>query len=332
MLVIQLCKTLPEPLNYTLFCDNFFTSTKLFKALRSLGIAACGTAKKGSGFPVKLLALRDVAIKSKHWGLRASTTVDEVLCLGWVDNNTVQLMTTRHHPRELDDSYYLHPLKRHGIPEDSVQPIIPIPYYPLMYAHIILLPDQTPSWPLGLPIPAPVREYNLHMGGSHGNAQQRAVYSYQRRSDRYWWPLFIFLLDAAALNAYKLYLIDDFRTEGKKLTRTDFTHHLALSLMKNPAGQTRRHESKIRIQTNSEPLVSTPEHHYIHLEKKRKCEPCNVNKTRPSKRKGEPLAERDANGRKRKQRGSQTRWACGGCHPIRPCCKNQACWAAIHLN
>ena len=301
LLVIQLCKTLPEPLNYTLFCDNFITSTKLFKALRSLGIAACGTAKKGSGFPAKLLALRDMAIKSKHWGLRASTTVDEVLCLGWVDNNTVQLMTTRHHPRELDDSYYLHPLKRHGIPEDSVQPIIPIPYYPSMYAHIILLPDQTPSWPLGLPIPAPVREYNLHMGGSDGNAQQGAVYSYQRRSDRYWWPLFIFLLDAAALNAYKLYLIDDFRTEGKKITRTDFAHHLALSLMKNPAGQTRRHESKIRIQTNSEPLVSTPEHHYIHLEKKRKCEPCNVNKTRPSKRKGEPLAERDANGRKRKQ-------------------------------
>ena len=93
LLVIQLCKKLPEPLNYTLFCDNFFTSTKLFKALRSLGIAACGTAKKGSGFPAKLLALRDVAIKSKHWGLRASTTVDEVLCLGWVDNNTVQLMT-----------------------------------------------------------------------------------------------------------------------------------------------------------------------------------------------------------------------------------------------
>ena len=94
-----------------------------------------------------------MAIKSKHWGLRASTILDEVLSLGWVDNNTVQLMTTRHHPRELDDSYYSHPLKRHGIPEDSVQPIIPISYYPSMYAHIILLPNQTPSWPLGLSIP-----------------------------------------------------------------------------------------------------------------------------------------------------------------------------------
>ena len=51
LVVIQLCQTLPEPLNYVLFCDNFFTSTKPFKALRSIGIAACGTAKKGSGSP-----------------------------------------------------------------------------------------------------------------------------------------------------------------------------------------------------------------------------------------------------------------------------------------
>ena len=186
LLVILLCKTLPEPLNYTLFCDNFFTSTKLFKAFRSLGIAACDTAKKGSGFPAELLAKRDVAVKAKHWGLQASTIVDvEVLCWGWVDNNTVQIMTTRNHPRELDSSYNLNPLKRHGIPEDSAQQIIP--YYQSIYAHTTLMLDQSFSWPLGPPIPAPIRDYNLHMGCSDGNAQQRAVYLYENRSDRYWW-------------------------------------------------------------------------------------------------------------------------------------------------
>ena len=61
--------------------------------------------------------------------------------MGWVDNNTVQIMTTRHHPRELDSSYYLNPLKRRGIPEDSAQQIIP--YYPSIYAHTILMLDQS---------------------------------------------------------------------------------------------------------------------------------------------------------------------------------------------
>ena len=69
LLVIQLCKELLSSLNYHLFCDNFFTSTKLFKALRSIGIAASGTAEKGSGFPGELLAIRDVTSKGKDWGL-----------------------------------------------------------------------------------------------------------------------------------------------------------------------------------------------------------------------------------------------------------------------
>ena len=38
LLVIQLCKELSSSLNYHLFCDNFFTITKLFNALRSIGI------------------------------------------------------------------------------------------------------------------------------------------------------------------------------------------------------------------------------------------------------------------------------------------------------
>lgn len=52
--------------------------------------------------------------------------------------------------------------------------------------------------------PAPIVEYNIHMGESDENAQQRAYYSPHRSDRRYWWPLFIFLLEAAVLNAFKL--------------------------------------------------------------------------------------------------------------------------------
>jgi hypothetical protein len=40
-------KTLPyRAYQYTLFCDNLFGDPKLFSLLRSLGIGACGTARR----------------------------------------------------------------------------------------------------------------------------------------------------------------------------------------------------------------------------------------------------------------------------------------------
>ena len=169
LLIIQLCKTLPAK-SYTLFVDNFFSSIKLFKALRTLGIAACGTAKKGSGFPKELLAIRDVATKTRDWGRQASMIIDdEVLCMSWIDNNAVQYMTTSHSLEDLTKIHYLHERKRAGIPKDSAQPIIH--YNPSIIAHSAPIPGQQIPRPMGLPVPQPIRDYNLHMGGSDGNAQ-----------------------------------------------------------------------------------------------------------------------------------------------------------------
>ena len=330
LVVIQLCKEPPSFLDYHLFCDNFFTSTKLFKALRSIGIAASGTAKKGSGFPEELLVIRDVTSKGNDWGLQAHMVIDdEVLCMGWVDNNGVQYMTTGHSPQDLNEIHYINPYKRHGIPETSLQPIVP--YFPSTLAHFSPSPNQAVQWPLGLPIPAPIREYNLYMGGSDGNAQQRAVYSYDRRTDRYWWPLFIFILDAVGLNAFKLYSMNSFHLEEKKLTRSKFLRQIALELVSNQAG-IRPVPPKVSINTAIDALVAPPVYHYVRLERKQRCMHCKVNKTRPSKRKGQPLAERDVNGRIKRRRGAQTIWACGGCHPIRPCCRKANFWEAIHMN
>ena len=50
LVVIQLCKDLPPANKFVLFVDNFFTNTRLFKALKTMIIGTCGTAKAGSGF------------------------------------------------------------------------------------------------------------------------------------------------------------------------------------------------------------------------------------------------------------------------------------------
>ena len=51
--VLQLMKTLPyNTYQFTLFCDNLFGDPKLFSLLRSLGIGACGTARRHITKPV----------------------------------------------------------------------------------------------------------------------------------------------------------------------------------------------------------------------------------------------------------------------------------------
>ena len=65
MVVVQLLKSLPTHLKFKVFMDNFFTNSRLFKALKTLNIGACGTAKVNSGYPLELVQIRAAATKQK---------------------------------------------------------------------------------------------------------------------------------------------------------------------------------------------------------------------------------------------------------------------------
>ena len=320
-MIIQLCKQLSFSSDeYILYTDNFFTSTKLFKALRTLGIEACDTAKSGSEYPPSLLAVRDAITKKNNWGLKTHTVIDEVLCMAWVDFNTVQLMTTAYDISDIKTPYFLPFRRRHGIPEESVE-FIPPPYLPSIAAHSRLISSEK-----GLPIPYPIRRYNQHMKNSDGNAQQRACYSFNKRSPRYWWPLFIFLHDAACLNAYIIYkTYNNEAKDFKHLSREAFIRNIAGELINQEAGNQRKLVSKNKdISSMNEEQF---EHRWMHLKKKRYCDACKVE----TKRKREPLAEVDGNEKKRRKRGAQTRWGCAVwiCQK-KAACKTSKCWNYIH--
>jgi hypothetical protein len=157
-MVVQIVKSLPRPYEYVVYLNNFFSSIDLFMALKALGVGAVGTAKQGSGFDENLLKLKAVATKEKNWGTTAVTTVNNhVLCMAWQDNNTVLLMTTAHWSEEAQKIVPRDPRFRHHIPEDFVQ-----------------LDSENNQI---LPFSRAVVDYNLHMGGVDGNAQQREHYS-----------------------------------------------------------------------------------------------------------------------------------------------------------
>ncbi len=101
--ILQLCKDLLKSYDYVVFMNNFFSSVKLFKALKREEINACDTAKLSSEYSNQLLHLRLIFIKAKNWDLRAHMIVkDEILCLAWQNNNVLQYMIISHDLFDLD--------------------------------------------------------------------------------------------------------------------------------------------------------------------------------------------------------------------------------------
>jgi hypothetical protein len=67
-MITQLDKSLSLDLEFVLFCDNFFINARLFKALKTMNLEACDTAKLKSDYFNELVAIRIAAIKQKNLG------------------------------------------------------------------------------------------------------------------------------------------------------------------------------------------------------------------------------------------------------------------------
>ena len=145
---------------------------------------ACGTTRPRNGIPSQLIELKD-HIKTIPWGTLYTAEAEGVLCLAWQDNNIVLLLSTIHSP----ETYT--PTKRKRPAATSTN------------AAIARAPfgDQIIK---ELEIPTAINDYNHYMGGVDIANQYRASYEIHRKSERNWFPLFYFFLDAAIVNAFRI--------------------------------------------------------------------------------------------------------------------------------
>jgi hypothetical protein len=165
--------------------DNYFSTVSLFKALQDIQCGACGTTRKQGGIPSQLIELKD-NIKAIPWGSLYATEAQGVLCVAWQDNNIVLLLSTIHSP------YLYVPTERKRPGAISTN------------AAIARAPFGT-NIKKELKIPVAINDYNHYMGSVDIANQYRASYETHRKTNRTWFPLFFFFLDAAIVNAYRIH-------------------------------------------------------------------------------------------------------------------------------
>ncbi|XP_064404486.1 piggyBac transposable element-derived protein 1-like [Halichondria panicea] len=180
-----------EKKNHHIFCDNFFTSVKLFEDLEKDGIHGCGTVRRDrKGLPLELCmyvcgrtcVLVYVCVCVGVWANHMYSIFDRGECKimqkgplvgsAWRDNRVVTALSTTSQPIATD-TVLRRQKDRSRIPVTCPESII---------KSIII--------------------YNKHIGGGD---QLRGYYSCRIKSRKFYKYVYYFLFDVAITNSYILH-------------------------------------------------------------------------------------------------------------------------------
>jgi hypothetical protein len=266
--------------------DNYFSTVGLFKILRDIQCGACGTTRRQGGIPSQLVELRD-HIKSILWGRLYSSEAQGVLCLAWQDSNVVLLLSTIHSP-------YLYTRTKRKRPAATST-----------NAAIACAPFGT-DFEKELDIPTAINDYNYHMGGVDIANQYRASYEIHRKTNRSWFPLFYYFLDASIINAWRIQCIYKQQHQQPVNSQLAFRQKLYRELFAFAAQAARPRPPPNCQQGQGQG------HQRYKLDKQQACVWCQYTREKGT----------------RGQRATRTRSGCGECGVA--LCKTAQCWDGYH--
>jgi len=180
--------------NFIVFLDNLFLNVDVAHCLQAIGVGCMGTTRKNAtGLPTELLLLKDQR-RSLVWNSTIARTQGHCLCFLWQDNNAVLGITTAFSLHQEEDRTRKD--RRRPKPTSTNAAVV----LPVFGDHSIKTLD----------IPTAIDAYNHHMnGGDHAN-QLRATFSCHRpQEDKWWRPVWYWLLDVCATNAYLLWKLSE---------------------------------------------------------------------------------------------------------------------------
>ena len=183
--------------HYHIFCDNFFTSIRLFDELHQKGIYATGTLRADRrGFPEELRETVKKGFRERGESESCHCTVNNSLTVSvWQDTRPVTVCSTYCQTVPLDEVQRKMKNGEHNT----------------------------------YPCPHSVTTYNRYMGGVDRNDQMREYYNVRLKSRKYYKYLFWMLFDVTITNTLIMsranpVILSDTRTS--KAFRTTLAHQL----------------------------------------------------------------------------------------------------------
>ena len=240
----KVVKQLVQPLNgkgHHVYYDNFFSSVSLARDMLEKGNYTVATTRTTrQDWPA---SLKDVKALQKQMprGDCRSQVVDNgtIQCLLWKDKKGIPLINTVATPNDQTTV-----LRRNK--------------------------DGTHS---EVSCPLSVKFYNAYMGGVDLFDARRKTYSTSRKSKKWWYRLFYFILDTAVVNSYIIYK-ETPRT--KELTLKEYVLSVANTLMSQQSSRKRQ-----RLLHHGPPAARFCERHFPSMqEKSLTCQVCHKVRTK----------------------------------------------------
>jgi len=307
--VYQLALTLPtlqDGQTYTIYLDNLFTSTPLFRELKIVGIGACGTTRVNNSvdFPAVLQIMKEKYGHQLPWGTLVAVPVDGVLCLGWIDNNTVLSLSTVHTVNQVTD--VIKRWRKRPAATSSNATIARIPFDGHVRAE--------------LEVPRYINDYNYNIGGVDIADQHRQAFKTQRKAIKNWYPSWYWMLDHACINAFKIGV----HAPGKHWTKRQHKDFRQLLYQELFAFAWKAEVNRQTTMLGTKRLDPTIYHSYIKLyEKRRACAWYSFQKTLSTSRSRTPSP---------RKRADQTSFGCVGCRVALCGVEGKDCWKRWHTH
>jgi hypothetical protein len=221
--------------NHVVVMDNFFTGVPLFLDLLTRSTYACGTVRLNRKFlPEEYVGHKDMSPgDSIFW--QSGNLVATI----WQDKQPVRLLSTCCNPEGPDS------VKRRRRNQDSI----------------------------ALSCPPAVKLYTKYMGGVDRSDRMVRTYSVSRRSKKWWFRLFYYLLDTSIANSFILYHNSP---NHDKLTELEYVKKLSLALIGrfSKEDKVQPHPQRRRTKGVIPPRLTAGNHWPLNVKKRQNCQHC----------------------------------------------------------